>query len=86
MKTERKVRLYQKLLPVIAHVPRNRQYSVGEGGGLDELEGENVSEENENTPAADGDTPQAHKENLTRGNTANTPQYDLATLHEIALH
>ena len=79
MKTERKVRLYQKLLPGIAHVPRNRQYSVGEGGGLDELEGENFPEENENTPAA-------HNENLTRGNTANTPQYDLATVHEIALH
>ena len=59
---------------------------MGEGGGLDELEGENVSEENENTPAADGDTPQAHNEHLTRGNTANTPQYDLDTVHEIALH
>ena len=59
---------------------------MGEGGGLDELEGENVPEENENTPAADGDTPQAHNENLTRGNTANTPRYDLATVYEIALH
>ena len=57
MKTERKVRLYQKLLPGIAHVPRNRQYSVGEGGGLDELEGENLPEENENTPAAATSSP-----------------------------
>lgn len=82
MKTEGKVRLYQKLLPGIAHVPRNRQYSVGEGGGLDELEGEKAPEENENTTTVDGDTPQANNENLTRGNTANTPQYDLATVHE----
>ena len=62
------------------------QETVSEGGSLGELDGENAPEQNENTPAADGDTPQAHNENLTRGNTANTPQYDLATVYEIALH
>ena len=61
------------------------QETVGEGGSLGELDVENAPEQNENTPAADGDTPQVHDGNLTEGNTANTPQDDLATEHEMAL-
>ena len=56
--------------------------TVSEGGSLGELDGENAPEQNENTPTADGDTPQVHDGN-TEGNTANTPQDDLATEHEM---
>ena len=62
------------------------QETVSEGGSLGELDGENAPEQNENTPAADGDTPQVHDGNLTKGNTPNTPQDDLATEHEMALY
>ena len=60
------------------------QETVSEGGSLGELDGKNAPEQNENTPAADGDTPQVHDGNLTEGNTANTLPDDLTTEHEMA--
>ena len=62
------------------------QETVSEGGSLGELDGENAPEQNENTPAVDGNTTQVHEGNLTEGNTANTPPDDLATEHEMALY
>ena len=62
------------------------QETVSEGGSLGELDGEDAPEQNENTPAVDGNTPQVHEGNLTEGNTANTPPDDLATEHEMALY
>ena len=44
--------------------------------------GENAPQENENTPA-DRDSPQVHNGHITQG---NTPQDDLTTDHEVALH
>lgn len=61
------------------------QKNGGRAGGLSDHKGENAPQENENTPA-DRDSPQVRNGHITQGNTANTPQDDLATDHEVALH
>lgn len=48
-------------------------------GSLVQIEVENAPEENGNTLAEDGGTPQLNNGNTTQGNAENTDQDDLAT-------